>query len=93
MKKEEKKYWSTRDIYLATTLVTLGFYPEGVDIQIEGEKNKPVGYFKFELSDKLLETEKQYWQGLIGVEPKTFITNMRGLKAQVNDIYKNPHND
>ena len=91
--KESKKFFSTRDIYLATTLITLRFTMVGLDFQIEGEKNNPVGYFKFENSPELREAEKKYWQGNLAVEPKLFITNMRGLKAQISNIYKGPHQE
>jgi len=89
--KENENLFSTRDLYLAATLVTLKFYMNGVDFQIEGERSMPVGYFKFEESPELREAEKKFWQGLLAVEPRAFITNMRGLKAQVSNVYKGPH--
>jgi hypothetical protein len=91
--KQEDKVYSTRDLYLAATLVSLKFYMCGIDYQIEGGSGKVVGYFNFETSPELLETENKYWQKLVEVEPRDFITNMRGLKAQVTNAYKNPRRD
>ena len=88
-----KKMFSTRDLYLASTLVSLKFYMVGVDYQIEGEKNKPVGYFNFEESPELIEATQKYLQGQLAIEPRIFITNLRSLKAQVTNIYKNPNVD
>ena len=83
--------FSTRDLYLASTLVSLKFYMVGIDYQYEGERNQPVGYFKFEKTPELVEAEKKYWQGLLSIEPRTFVTNMRGLKSQVATVYKGPN--
>lgn len=88
---EEKKYYCTRDLYLATSLITLGFYLVGMDYQIEGQKQLPVGYFQFEETTELVETLKKYRQGQILVEPRQFSTNLRSLKAEVNNVYKSPH--
>lgn len=87
------KIFSTRDLYLASALVTLKFYVVNIDYQIEGEKNQPVGYFNFEETPELKEAEKKYWQGLLSIEPRTYINNMRGLKAQVIGTYKGPRVD
>ena len=83
--------FSTRDLYLATTLVTLKFYLTGIDYQIEGDKNQPVGYFKFEDSANLQEAKSKYTQGLLSVEPKTFISNLKSLKSEIVNVYRNPH--
>ena len=89
MEKEENLF-STRDLYLAATLVTLKFMMIGIDYQVEGQK-RPVGFFKFESNAKLLEAEKKYDQGLLSVEPKTFVTNLNSLKAKVIGVFSNPH--
>ena len=75
--------FSTRDLPLAATLVTLKFFMVGVDYQLEGQKNNPIGYFKFEDSPELQEAKQKYSQGLLAVEPKVFTTNMHSLKAEV----------
>lgn len=87
----KKEIFSTRDLYLAATLVTLKFYMTGVDYQVEGNKNQPIGYFKFESSPEIEEARSKYVQGLLSVEPKIFITNLKSLKSEVVNIYKNPH--
>jgi hypothetical protein len=90
---KQKDIYSTRDIYLVSTLVTMGFYVVGVDYQIEGVNNRPVGYFSFEDSPELERTVQDYWQGNLVVEPRTFITNLKGLRSQVSNVYKNPNID
>jgi hypothetical protein len=83
--------FSTRDLYLATTLVCLRFYLVGIDYQIEGDRNNPVGYFKFEDCPEIQEARNRYNQGLLLVEPKLFVTNLKSLKSEIINIYKNPH--
>lgn len=85
------KLFSTRDLYLAATLVTLKFYLSGIDYQIEGDKNSPIGYFKFEDTPEIQEAKSRYTQGLLMIEPKSFITNLKSLKSELVNIYKNPH--
>lgn len=83
--------FSTRDLYLAATLVSLKYYLTGIDYQIEGDKNQPIGYFKFENSPEIQEAKARYTQGLLLVEPKSFVTNLKSLKSEIVNIYKNPH--
>lgn len=90
---KEEEIFSTRDLNLASVLVTLKFYMVGIDYQIEGEKNQPIGYFNFNDSPELREAENKYWQGLLAVEPRIFLNNLRGLKAQVITVYKGPRTD
>lgn len=91
--KKEKKDFSTRDIYLAATLVTLKYELVGVDYQIEGEKRHPVGYFRYEATEDLMDTTRKYWQGGTLVDPRAFTTNLWSLKSMVMNEYKNPNND
>ena len=86
-----EEIFSTRDIYLAATLITLKFYLIGTDFQIEGSKNMPIGYFKFEKTPEILEAQTKYVQGLLSVEPKLFVTNLKSLKSEVINRYNNPH--
>ena len=90
---EEKKKYSTRDIYLSTTLVTLGFEIMSVDYQIEGDRRKPVGYFNFDQTEEFDVVLKDYWQGKSIVEPRAFVTNLWSLKSMVMNEYKNPNNE
>ena len=90
---EQNSVFSTRDLYLATTLVTLKFYLTGIDYQIEGDKNQAVGYFKFSNSDLLQEAKSKYTQGLLAVEPKTFVSNLKSLKSEIVNFYNNPHKE
>lgn len=87
----ENDIFSTRDLYLAATLVTLKFYSTGIDYMVEGNKNAPIGYFKFKNTPEIQEAKQKYNQGMLLVEPKTFITNLKSLKSEIVNIYNNPH--
>jgi hypothetical protein len=82
--------FSTRDLNLAAVLITLKFELTGVDYQIEGDKGTPIGYFNFKNSNDLNNAENKYWSNSLAVEPRTFINNLRGLKARVTTVYKSP---
>lgn len=88
---EKTKIFATRDLYLASTLVTLRFENVGVDFQIEGLKPKPIGYFNFEDNPLLRDAISKYNQGLITVEPRMFINNLQSLKATVVNMFQNPN--
>ena len=88
---EEQKIFSTRDLYLAATLVTLKFMMIGIDYQIEGSRNRPIGFFKFNDSPLLQDAKAKYSQALLVVEPKSFVTNLNSLKAEVIGALSNPH--
>lgn len=90
---EDAKVFSTRDLTLAATLVSHKFLMVGLDFQVEGTSRKPVGYFKFEQTAELEDTRRKYSQGLLTVEPKMFMTQIHGLKAEVENVYKNPHSN
>ena len=40
-----EKLFTTRDLYLASTLVTLKFFMVKIEYMIEGTKNQAVGWF------------------------------------------------
>ena len=65
----------------------------GVDYQVEGDRRLPVGYFKFEETAEMQDAIKKYKQGMLSVEPRAFITNLRSLKSEVNNTYKSPHSE
>jgi len=83
--------FSTRDLYLAATLICLKYFLVRIDYQIEGDKSNPIGYFLFEDSAELQETRSKYTQGLLLVEPKTYASNLKSLKSEIVNIYRNPH--
>jgi hypothetical protein len=91
MENQNQTIWSTRDIYLASTLITLAFPLLGIDYQIEGSKNNPIGFFKFENTPALLDARTKYNQGLLSIEPRTFVLNFNSLKAEVIGALTNPH--
>lgn len=83
--------YQTRDLVLATTLLTLKFQLLGIDIQIEGSHPNAIGYFKFEESPDLLVAEQRYMNRELAVEPITFSMNMKSLKARVLNATKKPN--
>lgn len=87
----EPGLFSTRDIALAGVLMTLRFPLTGVDFQIEGAKNHPIGYFKFDDSPTLQDAKKRYMSSMLSVEPKTLLSNIDSLKAEISNIRSNPH--
>ncbi len=89
-KETEQKVFSTRDLYLATTLVTLHIPLIGTDYQHEGLKQRMIGYFIFSDTPELQETKRKYNQGLILVEPRLYISNLQSLKADVMNFSMNP---
>jgi hypothetical protein len=91
----ETKNFSLRDLYLASTLISLGFEMTGIDYQLEGgEKGeKLVGYFNFDYSDDIVEAEKKYWAGKLAIEPKSFITNLKGIRSQLKNTNNGPRVD
>ena len=89
--KNEKLPFSTRDLYLASTLVTLHFPLLGIDYQVEGIKPRPIGYFKFEESPELADARSRYNQSMLLIEPKLFISNLQSLKAEVVNMFQNPN--
>jgi hypothetical protein len=88
---DQKAYFSTRDLHLASTLITLGFFMEGIDYQFEGSRPRPVGYFNFYAVPEINDAVKKYRQCMLNVDAKTLFSNMKSLLAEVNNTYKNPH--
>ena len=91
--KKEERVFSTRDLYLASTLVTLKFPVIRIDMQIEGIKPKAIGYFNFIDTVELHNARGQYNQGMILVEPRMYINNLQSLKAEVINMQNNPMSD
>ena len=91
MKEEENKTYETRELSLAATLITVGFELVGINYQVEGQANRPVGYFLFENNRELGEAIQKFWASKLAVEPKSFMQNLRALRSQVNCEYKSPN--
>jgi hypothetical protein len=85
--------YSTRDIYIAATLLTLGHSMINVDFQVEGLHGRPVGYFNFANTPELKDNENKYLCGNLRVEPKALFTSLKALKGMVNNVYKSPTKD
>ena len=86
----EQNVFSTRDLGMASALVTLKFPITRIDIQIEGVKPKAIGYFNFEETPELRAARSQYNQGMVLVEPRMYISNLQSLKAEVVNMQQNP---
>ena len=93
MDDNERRIFSTRDLYLASTLVTLHFPLIGTDYQHEGSKPRMIGYFKFNESPELRATMNDYNQGLVLVDPRAFIQTLQALKADVMNFMNNPNSE
>ncbi len=89
--KKEVKIFPTKDMNLAATFITLGFPMIGITYQTEGTKPYPIGYFEFEETKELMETEGKFWQGSLLVEPRKFTYNARTLKSATVNAYNNPY--
>lgn len=89
--KEDEPVYSTSDIALASTLICLKFFMVGIDYQVQGTKNQPVGFFKFENTPDLRAACQKFLQGMILVEPREFHRNLQALKSEVYNMTSNPH--
>lgn len=87
----EDQTFSTRDINLAATLITLKIFHININFSLEGTKNNAIGYFVFEDTPELQEAELRYRRGEILVEPKAFMANVHSLKAEVMNLTRNPN--
>ena len=85
-----EELFPTRDLNLAATLLTLRFQLVIIDFQVEGMRSAIVGYFNFADTPNLQTAIKAYWRNELAVEPRALVNNMRSLKAQVSNVYKNP---
>lgn len=90
MQEEQIKFFSTRDIYLASTLVALRFEMLAIDMQIEGIKSRPIGYFKYKETASLHDAISKYNQSLLAVEPRLLFSTLQALKGQVMNFEFNP---
>ena len=88
----EGAVFSTRDLHLAAVLSTLKFPILGVDIQVEGLNGGAKGYFRFEDTEKLRDARMKYTQGMLLIEPKALLSNVRSLKGEVTNMTRNPVN-
>ena len=80
-----------RDIYFAAALLTLRFNLLNIDYKIDKFKRQLIGFFKFEETPQLVKARKEYLNKELVIEPILFISNLRGLKSQLANIYKSPH--
>ena len=82
---------SQRDIHFAATLITLKFDLLDIEFNKEGYRRQLIGRFIFEESPQLEKAKEDYLAGRLAIEPILFVSNLRGLKSQLANIYKSPH--
>lgn len=70
--------YKTSDIYLATTLVTMGFPVLRLD-----RSNEKRQEFCFEESMQLLQTVDLFWEDGLKVTPQKLLTNLKSLKNRI----------
>jgi hypothetical protein len=84
-----EEYFSSRDIYLASTLVSLGFKVEGTDVEQIGVNPRLISYWKFKDSPELREAKRMYASSELLVEPKLLFSTMQALKAECMNESRN----
>lgn len=72
---QTQKEFSTKDIYLATTIKQAG-----IPI-IRVENNGRQGIFVFQNSEKIEKNISDYFNGLLKVEPRSLFENWKALKS------------
>lgn len=91
--KEGEQTYTVRDLYLAAALLTLKFPVLDINVQMEGLKNTPIGYFTFENTGELTKAVNMYLNKEMRVEPIEYFSNVRNLKSQAINAGKNPFSD
>lgn len=71
-------HFTTHDIFLSSTLATLGFKIEALD-----KENKQRVEFCFQREKSLDEAIQGYWARELRVEPQAFAANLKSLKNRI----------
>ena len=87
---EGDKTYVVRDLYLAAALLTMKFPVLEINVQLEGMKNIPIGYFTFETTPELTKAVNMYLNKEMRLEPIEYFGNVRQLKSQAISAGKNP---
>ena len=82
----ETKEFTTKDLLLASVLVTLGFPYSGPTISYEGSRGRAVGFWIFKEDENLALARRQYNSGLLRVEPRALWSSLSGLKSEVASV-------
>lgn len=69
--------YSTKDIYIASTLIVLGHQ------RYDLIKNGRIFYFEFDDDGKIPEEVDEYWAGNLLVDPKALFTAFKELKTRM----------
>lgn len=76
----EKVFYKTSNLNLATTLYTIGFAIDGIYSTPSGIKD-----FYFALTPELEKAVDDYWKRQLKVEPNTLLTNRKEILEKLND--------
>ena len=90
MQNTDKKIFSTKDLLLASCLVTLGFQYDSVTTSYEGQKNRPIGYWNFFDTEELSLARRQFNSGVLRIEPRALWQTLASLKSEVSSLQNNP---
>lgn len=82
-----KPSYSTHDLALASTLVTLGFQLTCIDKSEYSQRAS----FIFNQTNDLIETVQLYWAKQLQIEPRAYFEAMRLIKARLYED-KNEYN-
>lgn len=76
----EKVFYKTSNLNLATTLYTLGFPIDGIY-----KTESPIMEFYFAQTPTLEKTIDDYWNRKLKVEPNTLLTNRKEILEKLNN--------
>ena len=80
---DNEEMFSTRDIYLTSCLVAMGFAVLDTELEQVGVNSRMIAFWKFKDTPMLKETKRRYNASELLVEPKLLFTTMQALKAEV----------
>lgn len=86
---DEPRLFSTRDIYLASVLITCGIPLANIDYTVEGRESKRIGIFVFLDTPEARKIESDYFNVEdFKVDIKKYTQNFKTLKSRTNNNYK-----
>jgi len=83
--------FSTKDLALAATLISLKFPMYGYDMVYEGTKPTEKAYFKFKKDAHLEDAIMKYRSRLLAIEPQLLVSTIRDLKQEINNEMSSPN--
>ena len=77
--------YSTKDIYIASTLIALGHQ------RYDLIKNGRIFYFEFDDDGKIPLEVDEYWAGNLLIDPKSLFTAWKELKTRMYENENKPY--